>query len=534
MHVAAHYRNNAFWRTKYFMSPANKQTLRHRAAAYVRMSTDHQQYSTSNQMDFIREDAGRRGWEIVQVFSDEGKSGLNFKNRAGLKAMIAQVQAGQANYSHILVYDVSRWGRYQDPDESAHYEFICRKYGVSVHYCAEDFELEGTPIPSIAKTIKRVMAAEYSRELSQKVFDAACGMIRRGYMHGGLGVFGLRRVLVDSNGRHIAVLKLGEQKSLRTGRVILVPGPEEEVKVVRWIFECFVHQRAGALSIARMLNQRHILSPSGVPWTDIKISGLLQNEKYISNMVYGRRSCKLQGRNVPNPPDQWIRKERAFEGIVPRDLFFEAQALFKSGESKYRITEAAMLDGLRRLYEEHGHLTSDLINEADGLSRANTYSKRFGSLPAAYRHVGFIPPRNYHTEITDSLGRILREMTGLILRRIESQGGSATWIPFSRTLVVNQELRIWIIFIRHYSTSGGTSFWRKHRCNPAEFDITLAVRMNRGNDDIQDFYLLPALDSARSHFFFTSDNGIYRDAYRFQSLDFLASLAARHKLTEAG
>jgi len=481
-------------------------------------------------MAVIREDARRRGWEIVQVFSDEGKSGLNFKNRAALKAMIAQVQAGQTNYSHILVYDVSRWGRYQDPDESAHYEFICRKAGVSVHYCAENFELEGTPIPSIAKTIKRSMAAEFSRELSRKVFDAMCGMIRRGYMHGGLAVFGLRRVLVDSNGRHIAELKMGEQKSVKTGRVILVPGPEEEVKVVRWIFETFVHQRRGALSIARRLNQRHILSPSGVPWTDIKIRALLRNEKYIGNMVYGRRSCKLKGRDVPNPPDQWIRKEHAFEGIVPKELFFEAQALFKSGETKYRVTEASMLDSLRRLYQEHGHLTSDLINEAGWLPRANTYSKRFGSLPAAYRRVGFVPPKNYYTEITDSLGRILREMKRQILRRIEGMGGSATWIPCSRTLVVNQELRIWIILIRHYTASDGTSFWRKRRCNPAKFDITLAVRMNRSNDDIQDFYLLPAPDSPRRHFYFIPDNGIRRDAYRFQSLDFLACLVARQNL----
>jgi DNA invertase Pin-like site-specific DNA recombinase len=78
------------------MNPADKETLRHRAAAYVRMSTDHQQYSTSNQMDFIREDARRRGLEIVKMFSDEGKSGLDFEGRDALKAMLAEIEAGQA------------------------------------------------------------------------------------------------------------------------------------------------------------------------------------------------------------------------------------------------------------------------------------------------------------------------------------------------------------------------------------------------------------------------------------------------------
>ena len=40
------------------------------AAAYVRMSTEHQQYSTSNQMDVIREYAKRRGMQIVKEYSD--------------------------------------------------------------------------------------------------------------------------------------------------------------------------------------------------------------------------------------------------------------------------------------------------------------------------------------------------------------------------------------------------------------------------------------------------------------------------------
>ena len=45
------------------------------AAQYVRMSTEHQQYSTENQADVIREYAAKRGLAIVRTFSDAGKSG---------------------------------------------------------------------------------------------------------------------------------------------------------------------------------------------------------------------------------------------------------------------------------------------------------------------------------------------------------------------------------------------------------------------------------------------------------------------------
>jgi len=97
------------------------------AAAYVRMSTEHQQYSTCNQLDSIKEYAERRNLDIVKIYSDEGKSGLNIQGRDAFTRMIEDVQAGVTNFTCILVYDVSRWGRFQDADESAYYAHPCRK-----------------------------------------------------------------------------------------------------------------------------------------------------------------------------------------------------------------------------------------------------------------------------------------------------------------------------------------------------------------------------------------------------------------------
>lgn len=94
-----------------------------RAAEYVRMSTDHQKYSTENQADAIRQYAESRGFEIVRTYADEGKSGLRVDGRDALKRLIDDVQSGNADFATILVYDVSRWGRFQDADESAYYEY---------------------------------------------------------------------------------------------------------------------------------------------------------------------------------------------------------------------------------------------------------------------------------------------------------------------------------------------------------------------------------------------------------------------------
>nr|WP_291272307.1 recombinase family protein [Geothrix sp.] len=155
------------------------------AAQYVRMSTEHQQYSTENQSDVLREYASRRGLQIVRTFSDAKKSGLRIDGRDGLKELIQVVQTGQADFAMILVYDVSRWGRFQDADESAYYEYICKRAGITVQYCAEQFENDGSPVSTIVKGVKRAMAGEYSRELSAKVFKGQCRLIELGFRQGG-------------------------------------------------------------------------------------------------------------------------------------------------------------------------------------------------------------------------------------------------------------------------------------------------------------------------------------------------------------
>jgi len=97
-----------------------------KAAMYVRMSTDHQKYSTHNQEDAIRKYAANRNIEIVATYADEGKSGLKIDGRQALKNLINDVQNGEAVFKIILVLDITRWGRFQDADESAYYEYICR------------------------------------------------------------------------------------------------------------------------------------------------------------------------------------------------------------------------------------------------------------------------------------------------------------------------------------------------------------------------------------------------------------------------
>ena len=502
------------------------------AAAYVRMSTEHQQYSTSNQMDVVRDYAKRRGMEIVKVYSDEGKSGLNIQGRDSLAQMIEDVKNGQVSFSCILVYDVSRWGRFQDADESAYYEYLCRRAGVPVHYCAEQFENDGSPVSTIVKGVKRAMAGEYSRELSSKVFQGACRLIQLGYKQGGTAGFGLRRMLIDQNGQHKAALKMGEHKSLQTDRVILIPGPDEEVKVVNWIYQTFISEGKGESEIAKSLNDRGLVTDFGRAWNRATVHQVLINEKYIGNNVYHRTSFKLKLKHVANPQEKWIRADGIFEGIVEPSLFHTAQGIILARSRK--LSDDEMLEKLRGVLNQHGRISGMLIDEAGDLPSSTAFRHRFGSLVSAYRLIGYDPGIDYSfIEINRKLRKEHPEIVASVIQRIGDLGAVASWDERTQLLHLNNELRVSIVLCRHWITTAGSSRWVIRLDEGLKPDITVAVRMTATNAGIRDYYLLPAIDMTWENLRIAEENGVYLDGYRFDTLDYFLGMAERIKFEEA-
>jgi DNA invertase Pin-like site-specific DNA recombinase len=358
-----------------------------RVVQYVRMSTEHQQYSTQNQGDIIKDYADRHGMVIVRTYADDGKSGLSIDGRKALKMLIKDVESGQADFNAILVYDISRWGRFQDADESAYYEYICKRSGINVIYCAEQFENDGSPVSTIVKGVKRAMAGEYSRELSVKVFKGQCRLIEQGFRQGGLAGFGIRRMLINQNGDPKGILKIGECKSIQTDRVILVPGPPNELEVVDRIYRMFVNQGKSEVEIAKLLNQNRISTDLGRPWSRGTVHQILTNHKYIGNNVYNRSSFKLKTKRVKNPPVMWIRSDDAFDPIVDPQLFYKAQGIIL--ERNRRFTDEEMLDRLKDLFQKHGSLSGLLIDETEGMPSSAVYRFRFNGLVRADTTVEF-------------------------------------------------------------------------------------------------------------------------------------------------
>ena len=506
-------------------------TPRRRAVAYVRMSTDLQQYSPENQKAVIERYAAEHDMEIVATFSDEARSGLRLENRPGMRQMLEDAKREDSGFDTILVYDVSRWGRFQNPDQSAAIEYACQHVDVEVHYCMEQFVNDGSPVSNIIKAVKRSMAAEYARELSNKVFAGQCRLIELGFRQGGMAGYGLLRMRIDHNREPQGILDRGQYKSLQTDRVILVPGPDEEVENVRWMYRQFVDGGRLEAEIAALLNERSIKTDLGRPWTRGTVHQVLTNEKYIGHNVYNRHSYKLKQEHRNNPKEEWVRADGAFEPIVDQGLFFTAQGMIR--ERNRRFSDDEMLDRLKRLLKNKGFLSGFVIDEADNMPSSGTYAARFGSLIRAYSLVGFTPERDYqYIEINRALRDQHATVVAETIAEIERIGGAVSRDPVTDLLTVNDEFTASIVLSRCKQTEAGSKRWKIRLDTGLAPDLTVALRMDSKNEAVLDYYLLPLpmLDTSRIRL--AEENGLMLDGFRFETLEYFFAMAERALISE--
>jgi len=388
------------------------------AAQYLRMSKDHQRYSIRNQARAIAAYASQHGYNIVRTYTDPGESGLTLRERPGLQALLADVIKPMRPFERLMVLDVSRWGRFQNLDESGHYEFICYEAGVPVIYCAEMFENDGSPVMALLKQFKRLQAAEFSRELSQKVLYAQLLQARIGHKLGGPRRFGFERILVDEYDRPIQKLETGQTKALNNQRVVYAIGPDDEVKVIRDIFTWYTRDRMSIREIAKRLNELRISAVDGVPWKEGRVRRMLADELVIGIYAFNRTTQKLKTKRRKNPPEALI-KTKVLEPIISRTLFESAARRLRI--RRHHVPPEENLAAVARLYRAKGYLTVKLIDQCLYAPSQHVLLEQFGSIQRVYELVGFKPagwwrPPGQERPATEE------EMLALLRRLFERDG----------------------------------------------------------------------------------------------------------------
>jgi DNA invertase Pin-like site-specific DNA recombinase len=497
-----------------------------RAAQYIRMSTDHQEYSPVFQREAIARYAAAHGIRIVRDYEDAGISGLTLRERPALIQLLIDVENPARRFTSVLVYDVSRWGRFQDVDESAFYEYTCRRAGVDVIYVAEPFENDGSPTTSVLKALKRAMAGEFSREMSRKVFLGHCLNVERGFHAGGPPGFGLQRMLVGRDDRERRCLAPHEYKSVQTDRIIIAPGPPGDAALVRKIYDWYATQPVTAAAIARRLNDFGIVNGAGRVWQGATILKILRNEKYVGTNVYSRTTSKLDGGWSQLPKEQWIRIPNSFEPVVDRRVFAAVQQ--KLARIRSRPSRSELVDGLRKVLARAGRLNPAVLRHYRSAPSIEQVMREFGSLYGAYQVIGYPPNLDPERSANRHAERMMeRRVAECTTDRLRELGHQVWYEKHTGTLCIDGALRLQLVIRRPWLVHSDLPYWVARWPDCFAIDFLVYGRIERASNELLDFHLLPQGSLPKGEY-----TVLYRDGqshfepYRHSDLRSLVELAA--------
>lgn len=334
------------------------QRIDEKAVSYYRHSAeDKQENSVAIQRQLAEQLARENNVEIIHEEADEGKSGL-LANRPAFERLFKNwIENPEApSFRYVFVCDVSRWGRFQDPDEAAYYSYLCKKHGKEVIYVSKGFPDAAHPlISSLETSIQRYMAAEYSRQLSEKVFNGCVKVSEQGYSAGGTAVYGMARQLLDVKKEPIRILQTGEHKQIANERVNFTPKNDETTETVKEIFYLFVKERYSIPDIVTRVNQKGALSANDKLWDKSKIVKILTDETYIGTRIYNRTWSRLKQKSRRNPRSQWVIVPNAFEAIIDEEIFKEAQ------ERLYWIFPSNWRKGINAIKRARKNIRNDIF-----------------------------------------------------------------------------------------------------------------------------------------------------------------------------
>ena len=299
--------------------------------------------SIENQRILLAEYAELQGWNVTQIYSDDGYSGGSFDNRPAFQQMVRDAETGLIDL--ILVKDLSRLGR--DYIETGRYtEEVFPALGVRFVALMDNIDSEGNDdlLP-----FRSILNDYHLKDLSRKVKSVMRAKAEKGEYIGCWTPYGFIKDPANKN------------------RLLI---DDYAAGVVRRIYDMRV-QRFGFAKIAAALNNDGILSPRTYAywqagkdkppkvWTVCVVKDILENEAYIGHSVKfktGYMSYKIR-QVVYKPKDEWIRCEDVYPMIID-PLTWDTVRRFDYTNNKPTdsVTETSLFQGLLRCADCGGML----------------------------------------------------------------------------------------------------------------------------------------------------------------------------------
>lgn len=312
------------------------------AIGYVRVSTERQagetMTSVADQERAVTALAAKLGTEIGAWYRDEGVSGSIAEARPGFGRLLAFCrQHPRKAPGFVLVLNASRFGRFDDPDQAAALRYELRQLGWLVRF-AESDDSEDVIARSVMRAVGDAQASEYRRNIIRNAQRGKRGAASQGFWTS-REPFGYRRRVVHPEGRD-RVLAPGQKKA-PDEKVKLTPGPDEEVKAVRWAFAAY----ATGLHTLEEIADALLVKAPGRQWTRFAVRQLLTSATYRGHVVANRRSGVLCRQRIwRTDPATWVTVEGAHPALIDDDTFQAVQARLTAGTPRrprtidYRVT----------------------------------------------------------------------------------------------------------------------------------------------------------------------------------------------------
>lgn len=293
-------------------------TMVYNVGLYLRLSREDeesgQSMSIKNQKDYLVNYVLEKGWNITEIYIDDGYSGLNF-DRPDFKKMIADIENKKINL--VITKDLSRLGR--DYIDTGYYieryfpqkniRYIALSDGIDTFTKSANNDM--TPFKSVLNDM-------YAKDISKKI-----------------------RTVMDTkriNGQFIgAFAPFGYVKSAEDKNKLLIDSVAAEI--VKRIFSMYLNGYSMA-KIASTLTSENVPTPTEYKrtvqnlsyvnvnikynvWRTETIKGILTNPTYIGNMAQHRSekiSYKMK-KFKKIPRKDWIIAENTHEAIISKEDF---------------------------------------------------------------------------------------------------------------------------------------------------------------------------------------------------------------------
>ncbi len=298
-----------------------------RAALYARTSEDKDDdYIITSQIVEMRTYAERQGFDITYEFREEFTgTKLERPELSRLRKLIRE-----RKIDVVIIYRADRLARKQHIAGFILEEEIFPS-GVELHVVTFGGRIRpGT---------RDVLIFNIEAAIGQDERDVIVERTQRGK----------RTKLLGGDGHPPAWIGYGEHakygyekhgKRRNTHHVIV----EEEARVVRRIFNLFVHKRKGVFAIARLLDAEGVPPPSIAKgfqgsrritrqWSDATIYKILREHAY-TGVWYANKRHYVNGRTLTRPKEEWVRLDFPELRIIDDKTFYKAQEMLDEGRSK--------------------------------------------------------------------------------------------------------------------------------------------------------------------------------------------------------